>query len=113
MEEKLRECFDEMVVYKDLKKSNFFASLSLPSFLRDWLLKRFEDEDGKSAEELFAAAYLDNYYFEDDLDPGDVAKYTDADGTFNLYRYGECLLRLSFDLVHDAQNGCYHVLQAY
>ena len=47
MEEKLRECFDEMVVYKDLKKSNFFASLSLPSFLRDWLLKRFEDEDGK------------------------------------------------------------------
>lgn len=46
MVEKLRECFDEMVVYKDLKKNNFFSSLSLPSFLRDWLLKRFEDEDG-------------------------------------------------------------------
>lgn len=46
MIEKLRECFDEMVVYKDLKKSNFFSALSLPSFLRDWLLKKFEDEDG-------------------------------------------------------------------
>ena len=46
MVEKLRECFDEMVVYKDLKKSNFFSALSLPSFLRDWLLKKFEDEDG-------------------------------------------------------------------
>ncbi len=46
MEEKLRECFDEMVVYKDLKKSNFFQALSLPSFLRDWLLKKFEDDEG-------------------------------------------------------------------
>ena len=46
MQEKLRECFDEMVVYKDLKKSNFFSALSLPSFLRDWLLKQFEDDEG-------------------------------------------------------------------
>ena len=44
MTEKLRDCFDEMVVYKNLKKNNFFASLSLPAFLRDWLLKKFEDE---------------------------------------------------------------------
>lgn len=47
MQEKLRECFDEMVVYKDLKKSNFFSSLSLPSFLRDWILKKFCREDGE------------------------------------------------------------------
>ena len=46
MIEKLRNCFDEMVVYKDLKKSNFFSALSLPSFMRDWLLKKFEDENG-------------------------------------------------------------------
>ena len=39
MENKLRECFEDMVVYKDLKKSNFFSSLGLPSFLRDWVLK--------------------------------------------------------------------------
>lgn len=47
MVDKLRECFDEMVVYKDLKKTNFFSALSLPSFLRDWLLKQFEDDNGK------------------------------------------------------------------
>ena len=46
MDDKLRECFEDMVVYKDLTKSNFFSSLGLPSFLRDWVLKRFEDEDG-------------------------------------------------------------------
>ena len=36
-----------MVVYKDLKKSNFFSSLSLPSFMRDWLLKKFMSETGE------------------------------------------------------------------
>ncbi len=50
---KLRDCFDEMVVYKDLKTSNFFSALSLPSFMRDWLLRRFENEAGEfNADEL-------------------------------------------------------------
>ena len=45
--DKLRNCFDEMVVYKDLKKqSNVFSALSLPSFMRDWILRKFEDENG-------------------------------------------------------------------
>ena len=44
--DKLRDNFDEMVVYKDLKKTNFFSTLSLPSFMRDWLLKKFEDDEG-------------------------------------------------------------------
>ena len=46
MIEKLKECFDEMIVYKDLKNQNFFSSISMPAFLRDWLLKKFEDENG-------------------------------------------------------------------
>ncbi|MCG8403244.1 MAG: BREX system Lon protease-like protein BrxL [Firmicutes bacterium] len=46
MIDKLRNCFDEMVVYKNLKTSNFFSALSLPSFMRDWLLHRFEDDSG-------------------------------------------------------------------
>ena len=63
MIEKLRDCFDEMVVYKDLRKSNFFAALGLPSFLRDWLLKKFADEDGNlDVDELtdFIHTYLPN-----------------------------------------------------
>lgn len=58
---KLRECFDEMVVYKDLKKSSFFKSLGLPAFLRDWLIKKFSDDDGIfDAEEIaeFVKTYL-------------------------------------------------------
>lgn len=47
IDEKLKEYFDEMVVFKDLKKSNFVSALSLPSFLRDWLLKKFEDSQGE------------------------------------------------------------------
>ena len=46
MNENFRYCFDEMIVYKDLRKSNFFLALSLPAFLRDWCLKKFEDEEG-------------------------------------------------------------------
>ena len=61
MIEKLRNYFDEMVVYKDLKKSNFFSAPSLPSFMRDWLLKKFGDENGNfDPEELhrFVRTYL-------------------------------------------------------
>lgn len=61
MIEKLRNCFDEMVVYKDLKKSNFFSALTLPSFMRDWLLKRFADENGvfdQGELEQFVRKYL-------------------------------------------------------
>lgn len=61
MSNKLRECFDEMVVYKDLQKTNFFSSLSLPSFLRDWILKKFEDDEGNySTEEI--SDFIRTYY---------------------------------------------------
>jgi len=61
MQDKLRECFEDMVVYKDLKESNFFKGLKLPSFLRDWLLKMFEDDEGKfDVEEIteFVRSYI-------------------------------------------------------
>ena len=59
--EKLRNCFDEMVVYKDLKKTNFFSALSLPAFMRDWLLKKFEDDNGEFDKEeltLFVKKFI-------------------------------------------------------
>ncbi len=55
MIEKLRACFDDMVVYKDLRRSNFFSALSLPSFMRDWLLRRFGNECGEFDEESLLA----------------------------------------------------------
>lgn len=44
--QRLRESFSNMTVYKDLKNTNCFSALGLPSFTRDWLLQRFEDERG-------------------------------------------------------------------
>lgn len=46
MTEKLRDYFEEMVVYKDLKNNSFFSSLGLPAFLRDYVLKTFSDDFG-------------------------------------------------------------------
>ena len=45
--QKLRDNFSEMAVYKDLQNTNSLSALALPSFTRDWLLQRFEDEDGQ------------------------------------------------------------------
>ncbi len=45
--ERLKDAFDEMVVYKDLKKSNFILSFKLPSFMRDWVIKHFQDDSGE------------------------------------------------------------------
>ncbi len=47
MSEQLIECFDNKVVFKDLKKNNFFKTMKLPSFLRDWVLRKFENSDGE------------------------------------------------------------------
>lgn len=45
--DKMREYLEDILVFKDLGKSSFFSDLSLPSFLRDWLLQSFEDENGE------------------------------------------------------------------
>ncbi len=36
-----------MIVYKDPDQNKFFASLSIPPYLRDWMIMRFADNDGK------------------------------------------------------------------
>ena len=41
--EKIRSIFPVESVYKDPKTSRFFSSLNIPSYLRDWLLKKFSD----------------------------------------------------------------------
>ena len=56
MKDRLRKIFSDMAVYKDLRNNNFFSALSLPSFMRDWLLRRFEDSDGN-----FDATELSNF----------------------------------------------------
>ena len=46
-EKKLKKYYGDMLVYKSSANSKFFSALSLPSFMRDWLVMRFSDNDGK------------------------------------------------------------------
>ncbi|MDD4111273.1 MAG: BREX system Lon protease-like protein BrxL [Clostridia bacterium] len=47
METKLKEFFGDMLVYKSSDNGKFFSALSLPSFMRDWLVMRFSDSNGQ------------------------------------------------------------------
>lgn len=44
--ERMKDAFDEMLVYKDLSKNGIVSTFKLPSFMRDWVVKRFQDDDG-------------------------------------------------------------------
>ena len=47
LEEKVKSVFSDMVVLKDPKRSEFFSNLSMPSYMRDWLVMKFSDNQGK------------------------------------------------------------------
>ena len=46
LEDKIRDVFADMVVLKDPQRSEYFSDLSIPSYMRDWLVMKFSDEDG-------------------------------------------------------------------
>ena len=46
MEDKLRDIFADMVVLKNPQRAGFFKDLKMPSFMRDWIVMKFSDEDG-------------------------------------------------------------------
>lgn len=46
LEDKIREQFADMVVLKDPQRSEYFSNLSIPSYMRDWIVMKFSDEDG-------------------------------------------------------------------
>lgn len=47
MEDKLKKIFGDMLVYKSPSSAKIFSVRNLPSFMRDWLVMRFADADGK------------------------------------------------------------------
>ncbi len=46
LEDRIREVFADMVVLKDPQRSEYFSNLSIPSYMRDWLVMKFSDDDG-------------------------------------------------------------------
>jgi len=55
MIDKLKNSFSEMIVFKSPEKGKFFNALSLPSFMRDWLLMKFSDNEGNIDKEEVAS----------------------------------------------------------
>lgn len=47
MEDKLKNVFGNMLVYKSPSNAKIFSVRNLPSFMRDWLVIRFADSEGK------------------------------------------------------------------
>jgi len=46
LDEKIKRVFPEESVYKSQEKYEVFSGYSLPSFVKDWILRKFTDEDG-------------------------------------------------------------------
>ena len=45
-EQKLKEVFADMIVLKNPQCTGFFKDLKMPSFMRDWVVMKFSDDDG-------------------------------------------------------------------
>lgn len=55
LEKKIRDIFPEESIYKTPSRYNVFTGVNLPSFIKDWLIKRYSDEQGNiDREALFA-----------------------------------------------------------
>ena len=46
LDEKIQNIFKEESVYKSPRKYNFFSGYTIPSFVKDWLVKKYTDETG-------------------------------------------------------------------
>ena len=46
LENKIRDVFADMVVLKAPQRSEYFSNLSIPSYMRDWLVMKFSDDEG-------------------------------------------------------------------
>lgn len=60
LEQKIREVFSDMIVLKKPQRTEFFSNLSLPSYMRDWLVMKFSDDDGTIDEES-VRSYIRQY----------------------------------------------------
>lgn len=45
-DEKIKQVFADMIVLKDPERSEFFSNLSMPSYMRDWIVMKFSDNKG-------------------------------------------------------------------
>ena len=51
MEDILRDVFADMIVLKSPQRAGFFKELNMPSFMRDWVVMKFSDDEGNIDQE--------------------------------------------------------------
>ncbi len=61
LERKIADIFSEESVYKDDKIRALFSGVNLPSFIKDWLLKRFFDAESGEVNKEGILTFLDKY----------------------------------------------------
>ena len=79
---KIREVFSDMIVLKNPKRSEFFNNLSLPSYMRDWLVMKFSDDEG-NVDYSLVSRYIKQYIpgredyegFKYDMINGDTVRF--------------------------------------
>ncbi len=61
LDRKIKEVFYEEYVYKDDKIRSLFSGYSLPSFIKDWILRRFLDPETDEIKESALLSFLETY----------------------------------------------------
>jgi ATP-dependent Lon protease len=61
LDRKIKEIFYEEYVYKDDRIRSFFSGLSLPSFIKDWILRKFLNPETDTVNENALLSFLETY----------------------------------------------------
>jgi len=61
LDRKIKEIFYEEYVYKDDRVRSLFSGFSLPSFIKDWILKKFLDPETDEIKESSLLTFLETY----------------------------------------------------
>lgn len=67
LDEKIRNIFPEESIYKTATRYNMFAGVNIPSFIKDWLIKRYSDEN-ENVDKQALFAFLDKHIPSKDSD---------------------------------------------
>ena len=60
VEDRVREVFADMVVLKDPQRSEYFSNLSIPSYMRDWLVMKLTASGAISSDISLAGRILNS-----------------------------------------------------
>ena len=67
LDEKIRDVFPEESIYKTSTRYNMFAGVNIPSFIKDWIIKRYSNEN-EEVDKAALFAFLEKHIPSKDSD---------------------------------------------